>query len=176
MDGEIRDILAGIVDVIAEDAPPRTAHEVVELPPIEPVETLVVAEGPLFHVGGVSTCLDDGQLVVRGLENGKALVEGIVLCLGDRSPLGRIWEVFGPVRHPHYVVRTSSAASLDLGTLVFAPQTEAAFVDAEYVSKLRGTDASNDHDEELQDDTDDETTGLLDEDGFLVEDDDHHER
>lgn len=129
------------------DAPPRTANEIVDLPAPEPPEKIVIsAHCELLQVGNVSARIDE-QLVVKGLENGKAVIEGTILCLGDRTPLGRVWEIFGPVRHPHYVVRTT--VDMPPGEIVFAPQPEASFVDANYVSSSRGCDASNVHDEEL---------------------------
>lgn len=136
--------------------PPRTSNEIVELPPPEPPEALVVdPRCELLQVGSIEARIDE-QVVVKGLENGRAVVDGTVLCLANREPLGRVWEIFGPVRHPHYIVRTTLEAPI--GEFIFAPQP--MFVDANYVSTARGCDASNVHDEEvpehLQEFSDDE--------------------
>lgn len=125
--------------------PPHTSNEIVELPPPEPPEALVVdPRCELLQVGSIEARIDE-QVVVKGLENGRAVVDGTVLCLANREPLGRVWEIFGPVRHPHYIVRTTLEAPI--GEFIFAPQP--MFVDANYVSTARGCDASNVHDEEI---------------------------
>ena len=61
----------------------------------------IVACGRLLNKMGTT-------FVVVGEVNsgaGKALDEGTVICLENRSVVGRIEEVFGPVVSPHYIVR-----------------------------------------------------------------------
>ena len=58
---------------------------------------------------GVIVC----TIVIQAAGEGDAaLDEGSLLCLPDRRALGRVEEVFGPVKLPLYVVRVSAVASL----------------------------------------------------------------
>ena len=44
--------------------------------------------------------------------------EGTVLCLEDRTPLGRVTELFGPVQAPLYALRYSGSAASVPGAVV----------------------------------------------------------
>lgn len=58
---------------------------------------------------GVIVC----TIVIQAAGEGDAaLDEGSLLCLPDRRALGRVEEVFGPVKLPLYVVRVAAVASL----------------------------------------------------------------
>ena len=66
--------------------------------------------------------------------------EGTVLCLEDRTPLGRVTELFGPVHAPLYALRYSgSAASVPAtvaaGSHVCAVEKYASALEAEAVHK-----------------------------------------
>ncbi len=66
--------------------------------------------------------------------------EGTVLCLEDRTPLGRVTELFGPVQAPLYALRYSgSAASVPgpvaAGAHVCAVEKYASALEAEAVHK-----------------------------------------
>jgi len=143
-----------VEDVSDDEGAPRTEHEM-ELPPPESLEGLEVdATSPLEHVGVVWSAVDD-CVVIKGQENAKALVEGVVLCRDDRSPMGRVFEIFGPVAQPHYILRVGLSRGetvITKGDLAFVAKSQAAFVDAAYVSSKRGCDASDLHDEELPED------------------------
>lgn len=63
------------------------------LPPVAPLEEEIRAEEPL-EVAGKVTALLEGMVVVQCPENGRALLEGSVLCLEDRSAVGG-WRALG---------------------------------------------------------------------------------
>ncbi|KAJ1462046.1 Gar1/Naf1 RNA binding region-domain-containing protein [Pelagophyceae sp. CCMP2097] len=137
--------------------PLRTANEVVALPEPEAAALLTIdPHAPLLRVGVVSNvlALPDATFVVAAKLNDKALYEETVLCLEDRTPIGRIWEVFGPVRHPHYIVRyarrDAESAPAWLGKDVFSPNAELAFIQPHRLAS-KGCDASDVYDEELGD-------------------------
>lgn len=138
-----------------------------DLPPIENLHILANTDD-LVHVGRVVNIMD--RLVsVLSFKGMPPLELDSVLFLKDGLPLGSIFEVFGPVVEPRYLVRFNTgddivgrqimldmpvyyAASFD------APTT--AFVFMEHLRKLKGTDASwkhnNEPPEELKEYSDDE--------------------
>lgn len=144
---------------------PRTRHEVPEAElPVPDRESLRVAEDePLQRAGAVASVV--GLVaVVEAPRGAPALVSGNVLCFEDRTPVGVVDEVFGPVEEPMYSVRFASredmeACGAEAGRTVFFPQSRSSFVLPERI-RNRGTDASNVYDEEVpadeQDFSDDE--------------------
>lgn len=53
-------------------------------------------------------------------KNARTLAPGSVLCLADRTPLGRIDDVFGPVSSPFYVLRAGGGAGVAPGAAAFS--------------------------------------------------------
>lgn len=178
-----------------EDGPPvpddyiPTAHEIpltsIPIPLLPDPATL--PNDPLELVGEIGTILTD-TIIVRGgggSSNGyqtatekrhAVLDEGSLLLFDDRTPLGYVWETFGPTNLPHYIVRVprrikapaktdgvepgeiksdevvNANALLDKATLsrpVYYLRSTSKFVFAEALTRLKGSDASNLHDEEL---------------------------
>lgn len=95
-----------------------TTHEVpptaIPVPSLPDPSTL--PQETLELVGEVVTVLPD-SVTVRGggllnttsrNRRDAVLDEGSLLLLDDRSPLGYIWETFGPTTLPHYLVRIKS--------------------------------------------------------------------
>ena len=84
-----------------------------------------------------------------------ALEEDSLLCFGDRSILGRIFEVMGPVKAPFYSVRFNSPHDLpentQVGSMIYFVPSHSRFVFARSLY-FRGSDASNEHDEEVDSD------------------------
>lgn len=70
------------------------------------------------------------------MELGRLFNEGTVLCLGDRTPLGRVEEIFGPVTAPLYALRYTGSAgappvSAAAGAPVFSVEKYAAMLEPE---------------------------------------------
>lgn len=70
------------------------------------------------------------------MELGRVFDEGTVLCLGDRTALGRVEEVFGPITAPLYALRYTGAAgappaSAAAGEPVFTVDKYAAMLEPE---------------------------------------------
>lgn len=72
-------------------------------------------------------------------EGSRALAENSILCLEDRTPLGCIEDIFGPVKAPLYALRRCGAAAEApaVGVAVFAVTKHAQFVVPEKL-KCRG--------------------------------------
>lgn len=126
-----------------------------DLPPIENLTVSVPAEN-LLKLGQVLSIVDV-LLVVESLELMPPLDLDTVLFKQDGTPVGQIFDVFGPVKQPHYSIRFNSAQEIQekaLGkgvAIYFAPRedrqlTKFAFIDK--IRQLKGSDASWEHDNE----------------------------
>ena len=98
-----------------------TAHELpptaIPVPPLPDPSTL--PQEALELVGDIVTILPDSVTVRGGSLVGSTarerrdavLDEGSLLLLDDRTPLGYVWETFGPTTLPHYLVRVKRRES-----------------------------------------------------------------
>ncbi|KAK4302181.1 hypothetical protein Pmani_025715 [Petrolisthes manimaculis] len=129
---------------------PRTPGELTldELPPIEDLK-ISVPEELTQPIGSVFSIVEQ-QVVVAGYPNVPPIDLDSVLFVerGSRS-LGQVFDVFGPVQTPFYVVRFNSSqhvieAKIQCGDLVyFAPTTDHTnFVLLHELMRIRGSDAS----------------------------------
>lgn len=139
----------------SEDAqaggPLKTTNEITSLPVREPAVELTAAT-PVAECGSILSRSEPGLMVtIKSLANAKPLDEGSVLCLADRTVLGCVDEVFGPVLMPMYLVRFESAdkmpAAATVGARVFFATEHTTYIVPEQI-KDKGTDASNLYDEE----------------------------
>lgn len=126
-----------------------------DLPPIEELKISVPADN-LIKIGTVLNIVDV-LVIVESVRSMPPLDLDSVLFKSDGTPVGMIFDVFGSVRDPHYSVRFTKAEHIQekgihLGMSVwFLPQsdrtiTRFAFVDE--IKKIKGTDASWEHDNE----------------------------
>ena len=84
----------------------------------------------------MSTLRLDLEWPVQVMELGRVFDEGTVLCLGDRTALGRVEEVFGPITAPLYALRYTGAAGAPpagaaAGAPVFTVDKYAAMLEPE---------------------------------------------
>ncbi len=148
--------------------PPKVKGEMTtaDLPAIEDLH-ITVPEYECLEIGTIASVVDD-LVVVKGAVGTAALDLDSVLFL-DRGqrPLGKIFDVMGPVVQPFYCVRFNSnehikEKNVEVGMAVFyAPRTEhTSFIFLSELMKLKGSDASweNDHEppEQFLDHSDDE--------------------
>lgn len=73
------------------------------------------------------------------------------LCFEDRACLGAVAEIFGPIYEPLYILRFESQSDIDPRAVVGAPiffASEAAKKVDQAACLVKGSDASNIHDEE----------------------------
>lgn len=131
--------------------------------------SLLPSNAEFALVGTVSSCVD-AQIVVEACESGEEIVldsETVLFTLSSTDsspdsmqPLGRIWDVFGPVSQPFYSVRFNSRDDAQTafqtqirGQKVFyVPDLKLSVsnvVMTKPLKQLKGTDASNIYDEEV---------------------------
>lgn len=136
--------------------PPKVKGELLlsDLPPIEDLH-ITVPEYECIKIGAVSSIVEE-MVVVQAEPNSPALDLETVLFLeqGKRS-LGRVFDVMGPVMNPFYCVRFNSRDQIQERNVTkgspvyYAPRTEhTSFVFLAELMKLRGSDASWEHDNE----------------------------
>ncbi|KAI4228138.1 MAG: hypothetical protein L6R36_001852 [Xanthoria steineri] len=141
----------------ASSGPLRTLNEkpdeIVPKPQVEITPEMTISElGMVEHVV-------ENSILIKGKTSGesRALESGSLLCLGDRSIIGVIAELLGQVHQPYYSVRfTNPAAIAEVGILkgtpIFYVEQHSSYIFTQSLKALKGSDASNIHDEEVGDD------------------------
>ncbi|KAK9399088.1 H/ACA ribonucleoprotein complex non-core subunit NAF1 [Crotalus adamanteus] len=123
--------------------------------PVEDVMIILPESVKLMPFGKVSSIIE--HLVIIESEKGLPPVnENTVLFKEDRHSLGKIFEIFGPVSHPFYVVQFNSPEhiqSKDIkikDAVCFAPAMESftQYIFPEKLKQEKGSDASWKNDEE----------------------------
>ncbi|GJQ08325.1 hypothetical protein GpartN1_g116.t1 [Galdieria partita] len=146
------------------DTPPKTKNEFLpeELPFVEETFPLITPDFEIRPVGWLSTIVES-FLVIESLEAEPVLDVGSLIVFEDRNPVGRVFDVFGPVKQPYYSIRVQSAAEKlkeCVGKSVFFVVEYSRFVDTKN-AYMKGSDASWYNDEEvpieLQECSDDES-------------------
>ncbi|MCJ1413245.1 hypothetical protein MMC19_007349 [Ptychographa xylographoides] len=127
--------------------------EVVEKPTVT-----VTADMKIEELGDVETIVENIVLVKAKTTGEYQVLEiGSVLCLEDRSVIGAVSETLGRVQQPLYSVRfTNTSAISEVGItkgtcLYYVPQ-HSTYVFTQTLKVMKGSDASNIHDEEVGDD------------------------
>ncbi|KAI0033966.1 Gar1/Naf1 RNA binding region-domain-containing protein [Vararia minispora EC-137] len=136
-----------------------TKNEVVEVDFNVPEIDEVSADEELERVGYVMSVVNN-VVIVRGTAaeslgrmSEKALDADTLLVFEDRKVLGYVYETFGPTSQPFYQVRFGEKYPLSLervsvGRPVFYLPRYGKFVFVSELRRLKGSDASNVHDEE----------------------------
>ncbi|KAG6019623.1 hypothetical protein E4U41_003149, partial [Claviceps citrina] len=135
----------------------RTKNELAEHVPPRP-DVTITPDMQMEELGSVENIVDT-ILLVRAVTPGEyqVLDTGSVLCTADRRVVGAVAETMGKVLQPMYTVHFASAdeitqLGLEVGTRLFYPVDHARYVFTEPLKNIRGSDASNIHDEEVGDD------------------------
>ncbi|KAJ1961665.1 hypothetical protein GGI12_003118 [Dipsacomyces acuminosporus] len=108
----------------------------------------------LVELGAIHSIVDS-SVIIEAHSSGESHVldaESIV-AFGDRRVLGSVFDVFGPISRPLYSVRFSSAEDIDsqkcaIGTRVYFSMPWSRMLATEKL-RVKGTDASNEYDEEV---------------------------
>ncbi|KAL8784249.1 MAG: hypothetical protein Q9213_004071 [Squamulea squamosa] len=141
----------------APSGPLRTLNEkpdeIVPKPQVDITPDMTVSElGNVEH-------LVENSILIKGKTSGesRALESGSLLCLADRSVVGVVAELLGQVQHPYYSVRFTNPtaiaeAGISKGTSIFYVEQHSSYVFTQNLKALKGSDASNMHDEEVGDD------------------------
>ena len=132
---------------------PRTLHEqadeVVEVPNVT-----ITPEMKIEELGNVQSVVDN-LILVKAKTSGEyqVLEYGSVLCLENKTVIGIVAETLGRVQEPLYCVRFTNAAKIsDLciskGSTIYYLPSHSTFVFTKALQGIKGSDASNIHDEE----------------------------
>ena len=133
----------------------RTAHEQVEEVIPKPNIT-ITEETPIVELGNVQFIVEN-TVLVKGKVTGayQVLESGSALCLKDRTIVGAVAETIGRVEEPMYTVRFTNEEAIaeagmsEKGTTVYYVVPHSTFVFTQPLQGLKGSDASNFHDEEV---------------------------
>ncbi|KAL7924324.1 Gar1/Naf1 RNA binding region domain-containing protein [Trichoderma austrokoningii] len=134
----------------------RTKNELPEA--IIPKPDVTVTPEMAIQELGVIEHIVENIMLVKAFTPGEyqVLDSGSVLCNSERVVIGVIAETIGKVLQPMYTVMFNSAEEiselgLEVGATVFYPVDHASYVFTEPLKNLKGSDASNLHDEEIAD-------------------------
>lgn len=134
----------------------RSTNEVVE--DVLPVpDVTITPEMPIVMLGKLKTLIENAALIEASTSGEYQVLEsGSLLCSEDRKVLGVVAETLGRVENPLYTVMYATAAepaergvSKDM-TVYYVP-AHSTFVFTQPLKGLKGSDASNFHDEEIAD-------------------------
>lgn len=130
----------------------KTEHEIVEVPVREPSVKELAPDCPITLCGSIMNVSVAGLMItIKSNPGGQPLDEGSVLCLEDRTLIGAVDEVFGPVQMPLYLVRFQTADKIPKkaknGVCIYYATEHTTYIVPEQI-KDKGTDASNLYDEE----------------------------
>ncbi|XP_036358879.1 H/ACA ribonucleoprotein complex non-core subunit NAF1-like isoform X2 [Octopus sinensis] len=144
-----------------------------DLPPIEELKITADDNVELVCVGLISTIIDT-LVVIQSLDSETSpLNDDSILFLEDRTSLGQVFEIFGPVRNPLYSVRFNTTQDIEekglkVGTEIYYAPKEMKYTNYVFVQDLmkqKGSDASWEHDleppEKFLDYSDDEQERLM---------------
>ncbi|KAJ2816768.1 hypothetical protein FBU31_006464 [Coemansia sp. 'formosensis'] len=141
-------------DQVPSNSVPVTRNEVVDLQ----IPELTIRELPetaqLTSLGTIHSIVDHSVIIQAHISGERHVLDSeSILSFDNRKVLGLVYDVFGPVSRPMYTVRVREIdrESIVVGRGVyFAP----GWVKMLATEKLRvkGTDASNEYDEEVGDD------------------------
>jgi H/ACA ribonucleoprotein complex non-core subunit NAF1 len=138
-------------------APLKTANEIPE--EVLPIPDITITpEMKIVLLGHVEAAVDNTVLIAANTTGEYQVLEaGSLLCLEDRRIAGVVSETLGRVENPLYAVRFATAADveehgLSRGTVVYYVVDHSTFVFTQPLKGLKGSDASNFHDEEVAED------------------------
>ncbi|KAL4253570.1 H/ACA ribonucleoprotein complex non-core subunit NAF1 [Abortiporus biennis] len=137
----------------------RTKNEVSEPPIIIPTMEEIEGNEELEKVGEIMSIIDKVVIVkgnashIANRASERALDSETLLVFEDRKVFGYVYETFGPTHQPLYQVRFSKDYPLDpekvkISREVFHVPARSNFVFVSQLKTIKGSDASNAHDEE----------------------------
>ena len=136
----------------------KTANEKFE--EVIPKPDIVVTPEMRIEELGSSDAVVESTVLIRAKTTGEyqVLESGSLLCLKDRSVIGVVADTMGKVEQPLYTVRFTNdeaiteAGIAGKGTAIYYVHEHSTFVFTQPLKGLKGSDASNFHDEEVGDD------------------------
>ncbi|EGW34259.1 uncharacterized protein SPAPADRAFT_49317 [Spathaspora passalidarum NRRL Y-27907] len=137
------------------DGPIKSKHEVTEVAPVLPENYQIPENAPIEEIG-IVTGLVENSMIIKARTSGefRVLKEESIFCFDDRTVIGPLFEIFGRVQQPVYRVKFNSEEEFakfkgTTGKSVYYVVPDSGFLYTDTIKHLKGTDASNCHDEEL---------------------------
>jgi H/ACA ribonucleoprotein complex non-core subunit NAF1 len=139
-------------------APLRTANEKPD--EVIPKPDIILTDEKIEELGVVEGIVENTVLVKAKVSGDYQVLEsGSLLCLKDRTVVGVVADLFGRVEQPMYTIRfTNDAAIQEAGLsepgtpIYYVEPPHSTFVFTQPLKSIKGSDASNFHDEEVGDD------------------------
>lgn len=135
----------------------RTKNEVPEEVIPKP-DVTITPETKIEELGEIEFIVEN-TIVVKASATGEyqALETGAVLCNQDRTVIAAMADLIGSVREPRYTARFTNeeeikSFGLEVGSKVFFVPEHSSYVETGPLRAMKGTDASNWHDEEAGED------------------------
>ncbi|KAJ5774843.1 Translation elongation/initiation factor/Ribosomal beta-barrel [Penicillium paradoxum] len=134
----------------------RTTNEIEqEILPVPDVK--ITPEMNIVFLGKVHAAIDNNVLVEANTSGEYQVLEsGSLLCSDDRQVIGVVAETLGRVENPLYTIAYATAAEVQekglvKGKDIFYVEGHSTFVFTQPLKGMKGSDASNFHDEEVAD-------------------------
>lgn len=148
----------GIEEEDSVSGPIRSKNEADEAAYTLPDDYQVPEDAALEFVGEIIGFVEKSAIIKANTSGEfRILKDKSVLCFEDRTLLGPLFETFGRLQAPNYRVKFNTEENMnavraknDLRVFYVVGGAEFLYTDA--IKKLKGTDASNCHDEELPED------------------------
>uniref|UniRef100_A0A8D0GHN5 H/ACA ribonucleoprotein complex subunit n=1 Tax=Sphenodon punctatus TaxID=8508 RepID=A0A8D0GHN5_SPHPU len=126
-----------------------------ELPPVEELTITLPEDVELKPLGIVSSIVEQ-LVIIESLKGLPPVNEESIIFKEDRHAAGKIFEIFGPVLHPFYVLRFNSPGQIEAkgikiqDTVYFSPSVEdfTQYIFTENLKQDKGSDASWMNDQE----------------------------
>ncbi|KAK5065012.1 hypothetical protein LTR84_000847 [Exophiala bonariae] len=136
----------------------RTANEKPE--EIVPKPDITITEDMKIEELGNVEFVVENTILIKAKTSGEyqVLETGSLICLKDRSVIGVVADLIGRVEEPRYTVRFTNEKDIveagvsEVGTTIFYVPQHSTFVFTQPLKSVKGSDASNFHDEEVGDD------------------------
>ncbi|XP_061628027.1 H/ACA ribonucleoprotein complex non-core subunit NAF1 [Phyllopteryx taeniolatus] len=142
---------------LSQAVPFKTKDEIFleDLPAVEELTVSLPDDVELMPVGTVSSIIHQ-LVIIESVEDSPPLTDDSIIFGSDRLALGKVFEVFGPVSRPLYVLRFNSpdelsSKGLTLGLVVYyAPDMKeyTGYILLQQLKLLKGSDASWKNDQE----------------------------
>ncbi|KAJ5767264.1 uncharacterized protein N7511_004880 [Penicillium nucicola] len=134
----------------------RTANEIEqEVLPIPDVK--ITPETKIVFLGKVQAAIDNAVLIEANTSGEYQVLEsGSLLCSAERNVVGVVTETLGRVENPMYTVMYPTASEVQerglvKGIDIYYVEEHSTFIFTQPLKGMKGSDASNFHDEEVGD-------------------------
>ncbi|KAL1024029.1 hypothetical protein UPYG_G00050490, partial [Umbra pygmaea] len=138
-------------------SPIKTVDEILpeELPPVEDLSVVLPEQAEIVPLGTVTSIIEQ-LVIIQSMKDTPPLKDDSVIFNSDRLAVGKVFEVFGPVSSPFYVMRFNSERDIierDVklkDSLFYAPSLTdyTLYILTEQLQQLKGSDASWKNDQE----------------------------